>query len=188
MYKSYEELKFDCEQCTKCELCKTRNNLIFGAGNPNANVMFVGEAPGENEDLQGKPFIGRGGQVLDELLESVELDRKTDIFITNILKCRPPKNRDPQPKEQEACIDWLQEQIRVISPKIIVCLGRVSAQKLIAFDFKVTKQHGQFFEKDGILMMGTFHPAAILRNPKQKPQVLEDFLKLKEKINELSKG
>lgn len=188
MCKSYEELKIECEQCTKCELCKTRNHLIFGQGNPKADVLFVGEAPGENEDLQGKPFVGRGGKLLDELLKSVELDRGEDIYITNILKCRPPKNRDPQPKEQEACADWLKEQIRIIEPKIIVCLGRVSAQKLIARDFKVTKQHGQFFEKDGVLIMGTFHPAALLRNPRQKPQALEDFVKLKEKIKELSKA
>ncbi|MEG1436756.1 MAG: uracil-DNA glycosylase [Oscillospiraceae bacterium] len=186
MYSSFNELKSACDGCAKCELANTRTNIVFGVGNPNADIMFIGEAPGENEDLQGEPFVGRGGKLLDKFLEVVDLSRNTNIYIANMVKCRPPKNRDPQPKEQEACIDWLREQVRIINPKIIVCLGRIAAQRLISPDFKVTKQHGEFFEKKGVLMMGTFHPAALLRNPNQKPEALEDFIKLREKLKELS--
>ena len=185
MYNSWEELKKDCMGCTKCELCRTRTNLVFGTGNENAEVLFIGEGPGRNEDLQGLPFVGRGGQLLDKFLAAVDLDRNKNIYIANMVKCRPPQNRDPLPAEQEACIGWLREQVRLMRPKIIVCLGRISAQKLISPDFKVTKQHGEFIEKGGILFMGTFHPAALLRNPNQKPDALEDFLKLKEKIKEI---
>ncbi len=185
MYTSFEELRADCLNCKKCELCQTRTNLVFGVGSETAEVFFVGEGPGENEDLQGEPFVGRGGQLLDKYLAAVDLDRKKNIYIGNMVKCRPPKNRDPKPEEQDACIQWLREQVRIIRPKIIVCLGRISAQRLISPDFKVTKQHGEFYEKGGILFMGTFHPAALLRNPNQKPDALEDFLKLKEKIKEI---
>lgn len=186
LYSSFQELKSACESCKKCELAETRTNIVFGAGDHNAEIMFVGEGPGEKEDLQGEPFVGRAGKLLDELLKSVDLSRDTNIYIANMVKCRTPKNRDPRPQEKEACIEWLSEQVRIISPKIIVCLGRVSAQRLISPDFKVTKQHGEFFEKDGMLIMGTFHPAALLRNPNQKPEALEDFVKLREKIKELS--
>ena len=181
----YEQLKAECEKCEKCGLCKTRTNLVFGVGVTDAEVMFVGEGPGENEDLQGEPFVGRGGQLLDKFLAAVDLDRKKNIYIANMVKCRPPQNRDPKPEEQEACIGWLREQTRIIKPKIIVCLGRISAQKLISADFKVTQQHGQFIEKGGILFMGTFHPAALLRDPNRKPDALEDFLALRDKINEI---
>lgn len=185
MYESWEQLKADCMQCKKCGLCETRTNLVFGVGNENAEVMFIGEGPGENEDLQGEPFVGRGGKLLDKYLEAIDLDRKKNIYIANMVKCRPPKNRDPLPEEQDMCIDWLREQTRLIRPKIIVCLGRISAQRLISKDFKVTKQHGDFIEKGGILFMGTFHPAALLRNPNQKPDALEDFLALQKKIKEI---
>lgn len=185
MYENWEQLKADCMQCKKCSLCETRTNLVFGVGNENAEVMFIGEGPGENEDLQGEPFVGRGGKLLDKYLEVIDLDRKKNIYIANMVKCRPPKNRDPLPQEQDCCIDWLREQTRLIRPKIIVCLGRISAQRLISKDFKVTQQHGQFIEKGGILFMGTFHPAALLRNPNQKPAALEDFVALREKIMEV---
>lgn len=185
MYENWEQLRADCMNCRKCSLCETRTNLVFGVGSENAEVMFVGEGPGENEDLQGEPFVGRGGKLLDKFLEAVDLDRKKNIYIANMVKCRPPKNRDPLPEEQDECIQWLREQTRLIQPKIIVCLGRISAQRLISKDFKVTQQHGQFIEKGGILFMGTFHPAALLRNPNQKPDALEDFLALKEKIKEI---
>lgn len=185
MYETWEQLKNDCMKCEKCDLCKTRTNLVFGVGNENAEVLFVGEGPGKNEDLQGEPFVGRGGQLLDKFLDAVDLDRKKNIYIANIVKCRPPENRDPLPEEQDGCIQWLREQTRLLKPKIIVCLGRISAKKLISNDFMVTKQHGQFIEKGGILFMGTFHPAALLRNPNQKPDALEDFLALKEKIKEV---
>lgn len=185
MYENWEQLRQDCMGCEKCELAKTRTKLVFGVGNENARVLFIGEGPGANEDLQGEPFVGRGGQLLDKFLAAVDLDRKKNIYIANMVKCRPPLNRDPLPAEQDMCIGWLREQTRLLRPKIIVCLGRISATRLISPDFKVTKQHGQFFEKNGTLMMGTFHPAALLRNPNQKPQALEDFIALREKIMEV---
>lgn len=185
MYDNWEQLKNDCMGCTKCPLAETRTKLVFGVGNENAKVLFIGEGPGANEDLQGEPFVGRGGQLLDKFLAAVDLDRKKNIYIANMVKCRPPQNRDPSPEEQNECIGWLREQTRLLKPKIIVCLGRISATRLISPDFKVTKQHGQFIEKNGTLMMGTFHPAALLRNPNQKPEALEDFIKLREKIMEV---
>jgi len=151
-------------------------------GNTNADIMFIGEGPGEQEDLTGEPFVGRGGKLLDKYLEAVDLSRKKNIYIANIVKCRPDNNRDPLPQEQEECIKWLREQVRLIRPKIIVCLGRISAQRLISPDFKVTQSHGEFIEKGGVLMMGTFHPAALLRNPNNKPAALEDFFALREKL------
>lgn len=184
-YSNWQELKDACMGCQNCPLGATRTNLVFGTGNENAEVLFVGEGPGENEDLQGKPFVGRGGKLLDKYLEAIDLSRDKNIYIANMVKCRPPHNRDPKPEEQEECIKWLREQFRLLRPKIIVCLGRISAQKLISPDFKVTKQHGEFFEKGGVLMMGTFHPAALLRNPNQKPAALEDFIKLRDKIEEV---
>lgn len=186
MYKSFDEIKKDCFSCTKCELCKTRTNVVFGEGQENAKILIIGEGPGENEDLQGKPFVGRGGQLLDKMLKAVGLSREENVYIANIVKCRPPKNRDPRPEEQEACIDWLRHQVAVMKPKIIVCLGRISAQKIISPDFKVTKQHGEFYQRNNTLLMGTFHPAALLRNPNNKPLAFEDLTKLREKLEELS--
>ncbi len=185
MYNDFSVLKRDCENCQKCSLGRTRTNLVFGVGNENAEVMFVGEGPGEQEDLQGEPFVGKSGQLLDKYLDAVDLDRRSNIYIANIVKCRPPGNRDPQEAEQNACLGWLKAQTRLIKPKIIVCLGRVAATKLIDPDFKVTRQHGIFFEKNGFFMMGTFHPSALLRNPSQKPDAFSDFLALREKICEV---
>lgn len=182
---SLDELRAQCLNCKKCGLCETRTNVVFGTGNPDAKVLFIGEGPGENEDLQGKPFVGRGGMLLDKMLSVVDLSRDKNIYIANMVKCRPPKNRDPEETEVAACRPWLEEQIRIIDPKIIVCLGRVSAIRFIDPNFKVTKEHGQFIKKDGRLVMGTFHPAAILRNPNQKPAAMEDFFALQEKIKEL---
>ena len=182
---SLDELRAQCLNCKKCGLCETRNNVVFGIGNPDSKVLFIGEGPGENEDLKGEPFVGRGGMLLDKMLSVVDLSRDKNIYIANMVKCRPPKNRDPEETEVAACRPWLEEQIRIIDPKIIVCLGRVSAIRFIDPNFKVTKEHGQFIEKDGRLVMGTFHPAAILRNPNQKPAAMEDFFALQEKIKEL---
>ena len=183
---NYEELKECCLNCKKCPLAETRTNVVFGVGNPKADVMFIGEGPGENEDLQGEPFVGRGGKLLDKFLAAVDLDRNTNIYIANMVKCRPPKNRDPLPEEVSECIGYLQQQIKIIQPKIIACLGRIASCYMIDKNFKVTKQHGEWFEKDGILMMGTFHPAALLRNPNNKPLCFDDMIKLRDKIAELN--
>ena len=183
--QEFAKLREECLNCQKCGLCKTRTNVVFGTGVDDAEVMFIGEGPGENEDLQGEPFVGRGGQLLDKMLAAVDLDRKKNIYIANIVKCRPPQNRDPFPEEQDECIKWLREQFKILRPKIIVCLGRIAAAKIIKPDFKITKEHGIFFEKNGVLMMAILHPAALLRNPNNKPAAFEDFLKLQEKIKEV---
>lgn len=188
MFDKWEDLISECSKCEKCELCQTRHNVVVGIGNKNANVMFIGEGPGENEDLQGEPFVGRGGKLLDKMLEAVDLDRNKNIYIANIVKCRPPKNRDPKPEEQEMCIDWLRNQVKLISPKIIVCLGRIAAARIIKSDIKITKEHGLFFEKGGIYMMAMLHPAAVLRDPRKKPDAFDDFLRLRDKIKEVCPG
>ena len=180
-----DELEIKCKNCTKCDLCEGRTNLVFGVGKKDADIMLIGEGPGENEDLQGQPFVGRSGQLLDKFLASVDLSRDKNVYIANMVKCRPPKNRDPKPEEQDMCINWLREQFKIIKPKIIVCVGRISAQKLIDKNFKVTQQHGEFIDKNGTLFMGTYHPAAILRNPNNKEAAFGDWLALRDKINEL---
>ena len=185
MFENWEELKENCLNCRKCSLCEVRSNVVFGVGNPCAKVMFIGEGPGRNEDLQGEPFVGAGGQLLDKYLAAVDLDRRTNIYIANIVKCRPPQNRDPLQEEQEACMDWLRNQTALLRQKIIVCLGRIAAMRIIKEDFKITKEHGQWFEKSGVQMMALFHPAAILRDPRRRPETFEDLKKLQAKIQEL---
>ena len=173
MIDNWNELKEQCLNCKKCGLCETRTNVVFGVGNPNAEVMFIGEGPGENEDLQGEPFVGRGGKLLDKMLYSVDLSREENIYIANIVKCRPPKNRDPKPEEQVACTDWLRNQYKLINPKIIKP------------DIKITKEHGLFFKKGDVLMMPMLHPAAVLRDPRKRPEAFRDFQILREKIKEI---
>ena len=185
LYQTWEELERACSICTKCGLCEGRTHVVFGMGNREAKVLFVGEGPGEQEDLQGKPFVGRSGQLLDKMLAAVDLDRDKNIYIGNIVKCRPPQNRDPLPEEQEKCIDWLRNQVALLRPRIIVCLGRIAAAKIIRPDFRIMKEHGLFTEKNGVWMTATPHPAALLRNPGSKPSAFEDFLKLREKMDEL---
>ena len=185
MIDNWNELKEQCLNCKKCGLCETRTNVVFGVGNPNAEVMFIGEGPGENEDLQGEPFVGRGGKLLDKMLYSVDLSREENIYIANIVKCRPPKNRDPKPEEQVACTDWLRNQYKLINPKIIVCLGRIASAKIIKPDIKNTKEHGLFFKKGDVLMMPMLHPAAVLRDPRKRPEAFRDFQILIEKIKEI---
>ncbi len=179
----WKELEQACAECKKCELCKTRTNCVFGVGNRNASLMFVGEAPGEQEDLSGIPFVGRAGQLLDKFLFAVDIDRE-DVYIANILKCRPPKNRDPLPEEEDQCIDYLRRQVALIEPKVIVCLGRIAAMRLIKPDFKITQEHGTWFKKGNYLMTAVYHPAALLRDPRKKEDMLEDMRKIKQKLLE----
>ena len=184
MSTELEQLRERCNQCHDCPLGDTRTNLVFGVGNPHADLMFVGEAPGEQEDLSGTPFVGRAGQLLDRYLYAVDIPRE-DVYIANILKCRPPKNRDPLPAEEDACIGYLREQVKLIRPKIIVCLGRISAMRLIKPDFKITQEHGQWFEKGNFLMTAVFHPAALLRDPRRKEDMMEDMKQIRDKLKEL---
>ena len=185
MTETLENVEKRCKDCNKCPLSEGRTNVVFGVGNKNADIMFVGEGPGEQEDLKGEPFVGKSGQLLDKYLELMGLDRHENVYIGNIVKCRPPFNRDPKEEDMEICIDYLRRQVKLIRPKIIVCLGRIAAQKLISPDFRVTKQHGVFYEKNGIVFMGTFHPSSLLRTPSQKIIALEDFQKLREKAKEM---
>ena len=181
----FEQLKQECLACRKCGLRETRTNVVFGTGPKTAEVMLIGEGPGKNEDEQGRPFVGRSGQLLDQYLQAIHLSREKNIFITNIVKCRPPENRDPLPAEWDACIPYLREQFRIIRPKIIVCLGRIAAQRLIRPDFSVMKEHGQWELKNGTWFTATLHPAALLRNPNNKPLAFGDFAALRDKIYEV---
>ena len=177
-------LEEQCKTCQKCALGATRTNCVFGTGNQNADLMFVGEAPGEQEDLSGVPFVGRAGQLLDRYLYAVDIPREK-VYIANILKCRPPHNRDPLPEEEDACIDFLREQVRLIRPKVIVCLGRISATRLIKPDFKITKEHGVWFEKGSFAMTAVYHPAFLLRDPRKKEEMLTDMQGIRAKLEEL---
>ena len=181
----WESLRQQCLTCRRCGLADTRTNVVFGEGVETAEVMCIGEGPGEQEDLTGRPFVGRGGKLLDDMLELIDLDRHKNVYIANIVKCRPPQNRDPLNTEQDACIGYLRNQAALIRPKIIVCLGRIAAMRIIKEDFKITKEHGQWFEKSGVQMMALFHPAAILRDPRRRPETFEDLKKLQAKIQEL---
>ena len=181
----WETLKTDCLACQRCPLHTTRHNVVFGQGVENAEVLFVGEGPGQSEDEQGLPFVGRSGQLLDKYLFAIDLDRASNCYIANIVKCRPPENRDPLGVEQDACIGYLRRQVALLRPKIIVCLGRIAAMRIIKPDFKITREHGQWFEKNGFQMMAVYHPAALLRDPRRRPEAFDDFKGLQQKINEL---
>ena len=182
--QSWDDLEKACLACTRCALYETRTNVVFGVGSRNAEVLFVGEGPGEQEDLKGEPFVGRAGQLLDDMLKIINLDRKRNIYIANIVKCRPPKNRDPLNTEQDACIDYLRGQFRLLAPKIVVCLGRIAAYKLIGEDFKITRDHGKWYDKDGIRFMALYHPAALLRDPGRRPETFVDLKTLERGIRE----
>ena len=181
---SWKKLKRDCARCEACELCRGRHNLVFGDGNEQAKVMFVGEGPGEQEDLQGVPFVGPAGKLLDTMLELIDLDR-TKVYIANIVKCRPPRNRDPLPEEQEACCSFLARQIALVDPHIIVCLGRIAGQGIMKADLRITREHGIWYEHDGRMYMATYHPSALLRDESKRPEAFEDLVKLRQQIREL---
>ena len=182
--QDWDGLKKTCYNCTRCGLCETRTNVVFGVGNECADVMFVGEGPGEQEDLQGIPFVGPAGKLLDDMLRIIDLSRNSNCYIANIVKCRPPRNRDPLDTEQDACIGYLRNQVAMIRPKIIVCLGRIAAKKLIDPDYRITRQHGQWVEKNGIWMTAIYHPSALLRDVSKRPETFEDLLSIRAKIQE----
>lgn len=180
-----DELRQECRSCMKCSLGKTRTNLVFGVGNEQAKLMFVGEGPGEQEDLQGVPFVGRAGKLLDDMLAMFDLSRE-DVYIANIVKCRPPKNRDPLPDEQDACYPWLERQIGIIRPSLLVCLGRIAAMRLIDPRYRITQQHGQWVSKDGMEMTAIYHPAALLRDPRRRPEAFDDMKEIAAKLKALN--
>ena len=183
--QDWSSLQQRCLTCKECALCTTRRNVVFGVGNLSADIMFVGEGPGEQEDLKGEPFVGPAGVLLDDMLSIIDLDRKRNCYIANIVKCRPPHNRDPLETEQDACIGYLQEQIAFIQPKIVVCLGRIAAMRLIRDDYRITREHGQWVEKDGIWMTAVYHPSALLRDVTKRPETFDDLMSIRAKMGEL---
>ena len=183
MADTWEALKQECMSCRGCALADTRTNVVFGVGSEQAEILFIGEGPGQHEDEQGIPFVGKAGQLLDDMPEIIHLDR-SKVYIANIVKCRPPQNRDPLNVEQDACIGYLRNQTALIKPKIIVCLGRIAAKKLIDPDYRITRQHGQWVEKNGIWMTAIYHPSALLRDVSKRPETFEDLLSIRAKIQE----
>ena len=180
----WETLQAQCLQCRRCELSRTRQNVVFGVGPWDAEILFVGEGPGQQEDIHGEPFVGPAGHFLDDMLSIVGLGRH-NCYIANIVKCRPPQNRDPLQTEQDACIPWLRMQTKLLQPKIIVCLGRIAAMKLIREDFKISREHGQWVEKGGIWFTALYHPSALLRDESKRPDTFRDLKKLQAKVREV---
>lgn len=181
---TWEELEARCMACQGCGLAETRRNVVFGVGDRNADVLFIGEGPGEQEDLQGVPFVGPAGQLLDLMLSLIDLDRSR-VYIANIVKCRPPRNRDPLNTEQDACIGYLRAQTALIRPRIIVCLGRIAAMRIIDREFRITMQHGQWFQRAGVHMTALYHPSALLRDPSKRPETFVDLKGIQAKVREL---
>lgn len=184
MPDTWEALKSECMACRGCALAETRINVVFGDGAESAEIMLIGEGPGQHEDEQGIPFVGKAGQLLDDMLEMIGLDR-TQVYIANIVKCRPPQNRDPLNVEQDACIGWLRRQTALLRPKIIVCLGRIAATRIIDKDFRITRQHGQWFQRAGVQMTAIYHPSALLRDPTKRPDTFVDLKGIQAKVREL---
>ncbi len=180
----WEELEAKCHSCTGCELCETRHSVVFGIGSRDADVMFIGEGPGEQEDLQGIPFVGPAGKLLDDMLSIIDLDR-TNCYIANIVKCRPPRNRDPHEEEQTACIGYLRNQVALVKPKIIVCLGRIAAKRIIDPDYRITREHGTWIQRQDVWMTAIYHPSALLRDVSKRPETFEDLLEIREKIQKI---
>jgi DNA polymerase len=181
--KKMAALRAKCLECRACGLSEGRRNVVFGVGREDAEVLFIGEGPGEREDALGEPFVGRSGMLLDDMLAMIGLDR-SKIYIANIVKCRPPGNRDPSTEEQDACIGWLRNQTALISPKLIVCLGRIAAKRIIKPNFLITSEHGEWFPKGRFQLMATYHPSALLRDVSKRPEAFEDFESLRLKIGE----
>lgn len=181
---SWEQLEGACAACRRCGLCETRRNVVIGDGARESRILLIGEGPGEQEDLQGRAFVGPAGQLLDRMLACIGLDRG-QVYIANVVKCRPPRNRDPLPEEQAACLPYLRAQVRLIRPQVIVCLGRVAAQAVIRPDFRITREHGQWVERKGYWLTATYHPSALLRDPSKKRDAYEDLKKLRSKLEEL---
>ena len=180
----WEALESECNRCYKCGLCHTRSNVVFGVGRKDADIVFVGEGPGEQEDRQGEPFVGAAGKLLDDMLSIIDLNRE-NCYICNIVKCRPPQNRDPSDDEQDACIGYLYNQLKLIQPKIIVCLGRVAAKRLINPDYKITREHGTWFCDNGVWLTSMFHPSALLRDVTKRPETFQDLLDIRKKLRDV---
>ena len=184
MMQSWEDLKEACQNCSGCGLCAGRHNVVFGVGRTDADVMLIGEGPGEQEDLQGIPFVGAAGKFLDDMLSIIDLNRR-NVYIANIVKCRPPNNRDPKDDEQDACIGYLMRQIELVQPKIVICLGRIAARRIIDPDYRITREHGTWICRNGVWMTAIYHPSALLRDVSKRPETFEDLLEIREKIRRI---
>lgn len=178
-----KELRDYAQTCSKCRLCEKRKNVVFGEGNENTNIMFIGEGPGGEEDNTGRPFVGKAGQLLTKILQSVDIKRE-DVYIANIVKCRPPANRVPFDDEAECCLPYLRKQVSVIRPKIIVCLGATASKYIIDKNIRITRDRGKWHEKGSFLMIPTYHPSALLRDPGKKRYAWEDFKSIRDKLNQ----
>ena len=176
MYQTWEELENACNHCTKCKLCSNRHNVVIGTGNKNARIMFVGEGPGAEEDVQGVPFVGKAGQLMDKAFQGVGIKRE-EVYIANIVKCRPPNNRNPEKDETTSCKEYLESQIKLVNPEIIILLGSVALKNILGEEYGITSSRGKWFEKDGIKYMPTFHPAALLRDETKKIDFWNDLKK-----------
>ena len=182
--QTWADLEKTCLSCHNCALAENRCNVVFGVGKKDADILFVGEGPGEQEDLQGIPFVGPAGKLLDDMLSIIDLDR-TNVYIANIVKCRPPRNRDPEEQEQQACIGYLRNQVSLIQPKVIVCLGRIAAKKIIDPDYRITQEHGTWVLRNGVWLTAIYHPSALLRDIGKRPETFEDLLRIREKLKEV---
>jgi len=184
---SWAELMEQVSACEKCRLCETRTNVVPGEGNPAADLMFIGEGPGQEEDRYGRPFVGRSGELLTKMIHAIGLER-SEVYIANIVKCRPPQNRNPEPDEAQACLPYLRAQVALVRPKIIVLLGKIACRYTLNEEVFVTRDHGKWYERKGTLFMPTFHPSALLRDETKKRDAWEDFKKIRDKLAELNGG
>ena len=184
MYETWEELEEAIKDCNKCKLCSGRKNIVFGTGNKNADIMFIGEGPGADEDVQGEPFVGKAGQLMNKAFEALEIKRE-EVYIANIVKCRPPQNRNPETDEANACMDYLRNQVILVKPKIIVLLGSVALKSILGEEYGITNTRGKWIERKGILYLPTFHPAALLRDESKKIDFWRDLKLVKEKLKEI---
>lgn len=180
---SWAEVTEQISDCRKCRLCETRTNVVPGEGNPAAKLMFVGEGPGQEEDRQGRPFVGRSGELLTSMIHAIGLER-SEVYIANVVKCRPPGNRNPEPDEAEACLPYLRAQVALIRPRIVVLLGKVACTYILRENISVMREHGNWYERKGVLFMPTFHPSALLRDPAKKRDAWEDFKKIRDMLRQ----
>ena len=187
MYQTWEELENSIKNCQKCNLCKARQNIVFGVGNKNAKIMFIGEGPGADEDRLGEPFVGRAGKLMNMAFKMVGINRE-NVYITNIVKCRPPQNRNPKEDEATACLDYLRNQVVLVKPKIIVLLGSVALKNILGKEYGITASRGKWIEKKGITYMPTWHPAALLRDENKKIDFIKDLMLVTERVNQVVKN
>lgn len=184
MYNNWEELEEVVKQCRKCRLCETRKNVVFGVGNREADIMFIGEGPGADEDAQGEPFVGKAGKLMNMAFDMLGVKRE-EVYIANIVKCRPPNNRNPQDDETENCLDYLRNQVILVKPKIIVLLGSVALKNVLGKEYGITASRGKWLERKGILYMPTWHPAALLRDENKKIDFIKDLKQVIKRYNEI---